>query len=33
MQIWCKFRMKINKIAAEIASSNGAIWDELSEQR
>ena len=32
MQIWCKFRNKIKKIAAKIASSNVAIWDEFSEQ-
>ena len=33
MQIWCQFRIQIIKIAAEIAPSNGAIWDEFSEQR
>ena len=33
MQIWCQFRIKIlEKIAKEIAPSNGAIWDEFSEQ-
>ena len=32
MQIWCQFRIKIYKIAAETAYSNGAIWDEFSEQ-
>ena len=32
MQIWCQFRMKIKKNAAEIAPSNGAIWEEISEQ-
>ena len=33
MQIWCQFRIKIKKIAAEIASSNVAIWKEFSEKR
>ena len=33
MQIWCQFRLKVKKIAAEIVASNGAIWDEFIEQR
>ena len=33
MQNWCKFRIKVKRIGAEIARSNGAIWDEFSEQR
>ena len=32
MQIYCQFRMKIQKIAAEIATYNAGIWDEFSEQ-
>ena len=32
MHIWCEFRIKIKKNAAEIAPSNSAIWDEFSEQ-
>ena len=28
-----QIRIKIKKIAAEIAPSNGAIWDEFREQR
>ena len=32
MQIWCQFRIKIKKNAAEIAPSNGAILDEFSEE-
>ena len=32
MQIWCQFRIKIKKIAAEIVPSKCAIWDEFSEQ-
>ena len=33
MQIWCQFRIKIKKKAAEIAPSNGAIWDKFNKQR
>ena len=33
MQICCQFRIKMKTIAAEIAPSNGAIWDEFSEQQ
>ena len=33
MQIWCQCRIKIKEIAAEIAPSNGAIWDEFSEHQ
>ena len=33
MQIYYQFRTKMKQIAAEIAPSNGAIWEELSEQR
>ena len=29
MQIWYQLRIKIEKIAAEIAPSNGAILDEF----
>ena len=32
MQIWCQFRIKIKKNAAEIAPSNGTIWNEFSVQ-
>ena len=32
MHIWCQFRIKSLKIAAEIVSSNRTIWDESSEQ-
>ena len=33
MQIWCQFRTKLKKkVAAEIAPSNVAIWDEFREQ-
>ena len=33
MNIWCQFRIKILKIGAKIAISNGAILDEFSDQR
>jgi hypothetical protein len=33
MQIYTNFRIKIKKIAADIAPSNSAIWDEFNEQR
>ena len=33
MRIWCQFKIKIKKIAEEIALSSGAIWDKFSEQR
>ena len=33
MQIWYQFRIKLKKIAAEIALSSGAFWDKVSEQR
>ena len=33
-KIWCQFKIKILKKAAEIAPSNGgAIWNEFSEHR
>ena len=32
MQNWCQFRIKIKKMAAEIAPSSGALWNEFSEQ-
>ena len=33
MKIWFQFIIKIFKNNAEIAPSNGAIWDEFSKQR
>ena len=32
MQIWCQFRIKIKKIAADIAPYYGAIWDAFRKQ-